>query len=82
MITQHNPTANKVCDNLAQVRVFFQVGIPAIDDYGYDVIDSINGEAIVPAGDAAGALAAHVAQHYPGWELIDWVEAGKPFAEF
>jgi len=75
MHTQQYPTTPKV-------RVFFQVGQVAIDDYGYDVIDSINDEAIVPAQDVRGGLLAYLAQHYQGWELIDWVEAGSPLVEF
>ena len=75
MKTQQNPTR-------PLARVFFQVGQVAIDDYGYDVIDSINDEAELPAEGLADHLQAHVAQHYQGWELIDWVEAGSPFVEF
>ncbi len=78
MNTQINPTATNpvpLCGNLAgaRVRVFFQAGEVAVADFGYTVLDSLNGEVVVSGSDPEGALKAHVAQHYPGWELIDFV---------
>lgn len=63
------PTANR---GSGRVLVRYQVGNLLIDDLGYDVWDCFNGEAMLPADDVAMALENHIADTYPGLELVDW----------
>ncbi len=44
-----------------------------VDDAGYDVVDSVEGEAVLPAYRMASHLEGHIAKAHPGLDLVDWI---------
>lgn len=77
MYTQVCPVATDIFSTddgrgTGRVLVRYQVGECWIDDEGYDVWDSFHGEVMLPEAEVATALENHIADRYPGLELIDW----------
>lgn len=62
--------------------IWFEVGQVEYDEDGYEVLVSYQREVALPADRMPEALYQHVADEYPGLELIDWVDSAKPSLEF
>jgi hypothetical protein len=78
MDTQRYPTTpqngRQLRGRLAKrVTVRYQAGVLLVDDAGYDVVDSVEGEAVLPAYRMASHLEGHIAKAHPGLDLVDWI---------
>ncbi len=59
-----------------RVTVRYQAGVLLVDDAGYDVVDSVEDEAVLPAYRMATHLEGHIAKAHPGLDLVDWIVRG------